>query len=67
MRWWVLIIFGCLLLSLTTNITVALVTFVCVFVAFWFAQMKRINFLLAKIQEGVQKLGKILPKWFPQN
>lgn len=33
----------------------------------WFVQMNRWNFLLARIQENVQKLQKILQKWSSKN
>jgi hypothetical protein len=59
MWWWVLIIFGCLLLNWTMGPMVALIALLCVLLVLWFAQMGRINFLLARIQEGVQKLEKI--------
>jgi ABC-type multidrug transport system fused ATPase/permease subunit len=66
-RWWILIVIGCLLLWSLLNITAGLVAFLLTLLFLWFAQMERINFLALKIQEGVQKLEKILPKWFPQN
>lgn len=67
MRWWLLVLFGCFLLGLTINASAALVIFVCVFIAFWLLQVKRINFLLAKIQGNIQKLETILRKRLPQN
>lgn len=67
MRWWILILFGCLLLNWTVNAMAALIALLCVLLVLWVAQMERINFLVRRIQEGVQKLETIVRQWLPKN
>lgn len=66
-KWWILIILGCLLLCPLLNIVAGLVAFFFVLLVLWFAQIGRINLLLWKIEEGVQRLGTIFRKWLPKN
>jgi len=63
-RWWLLVILGCFLLYLTLGACAAIAAFLLALATLWFAQMRKIDLLCAKIQGDIKKLEGILKKWF---
>jgi len=66
-RWWLFIVFGCLLLALTTRLftgLLALILVILAFVALNYAFTGRASFLFQKIQDGMRKMASIFTRWF---
>ena len=59
-RGWIILILGCLLLGSTLSAVAAVIAISIAIPIIWLAQAGRIDFLIAKIQEGLRKILKIL-------
>lgn len=67
LRWWFLMFFGFVLLYSTANVIFATIIFLCALAVLYYVQVRKIDLLLAKIQEDIRKLKKNLQKMLPKN